>query len=322
MALTITRVAIAIALCATLACEASNDSPMVTLVDEGSYEDVWQRYLSTTRPAMNGGVIAEGDHYFASEDKLRAYFDERMLEDVDKAHASQRASTGYVPKYPFPASRNIRYCVSNDFAPNKATWVARVADAARAWEKVASIRFVYLSAFDSACTAAQAGVDFAVIRTDGSSGYFACSKLRWPELDVCPTSQSFGVLEIDTMMDVTFGGDVPNMTATGVLRHELGHMLGLRHEHPWRAMIDGSCGETPDIAAQDLTGLQLTDVAYDRFSVMHYPFLFFANGVIKFCNGDAQSTYALTKTDGFSIQQLYGMHPGWVDAAVNAVGLL
>lgn len=309
-----TRLMAAIAALLLPACEASETSPMVTLVEAEGYEAAWERYRSAARPAPSGGWIAEGDLHFSSEDDLRTYFDERMLEDVDKAHAIQRDSNGYVPKFAWPAQRNIRYCVSDAFAPNKATWVTRMADAARAWERVANVRFVYSSAFDSACTATQAGVDFAVIRADGGEGYFACSKLLWPEMiGQCPTSGALGVLEIDSNLDVTLGGQLPNLTPTGVLRHELGHILGLRHEHPWRAMVGAPCTETPDFAALDLTGLQLTDVAYDQQSVMHYPFVD--------CGGQSSSSYTLSKTDVFSIHRLYDMPSSWVDS-LNSIALL
>lgn len=307
------------------ACEASKDSPMVALVESDGYEEAWEHYLSFTRPGPDGSVIAEGDLHFDSTDELRAHFDQRMLEDVDKAHAFQQQSTGYIPKYGWPAQRNIRYCVSNAFAPDKTTWVTRMADAARAWEKVTNVRFVYLSAFDSACTAAQGGVDFAVIRGDNKNGYFACNKMLWDELDLaaqCPTAQAKGVLEIDTVLDVTVAGEFPNMTPTGFLRHELGHILGLRHEHPWRALWDISCDEKPVESTLDLAGVQLTDVAYDRYSVMHYPFFYTVGGIMNACGGDPQSSYSLTKVDVASIHRLYGMHPGWVTSAVNAVSLL
>lgn len=311
----IARVSFAIMALLMLACEASKNSPMVSLVEEQGYETAWEQYRRAARPSPRGGLIAEGDLYFASEDDLREYFDERMLEDVDKAHAFLQDSTGYVPKFEWPAQRNIRYCVSNAFS-SKATWVARIADAARSWERIANVRFVYLSAFDGSCTAAQSGVDFAVIRADDGDGYYACNKMLWDEIDVavqCPTAQAKGVLEIDTNLDLTFNGQATSLTATGILRHELGHILGLRHEHPWRGFMTPPCPEMPAIPALDLDGLQLTEVAYDPYSVMHYRFFV--------CAGEMDADYYFTKTDVFSIHRLYDMPTSWVDT-INSVVVL
>ncbi|WP_199233893.1 M57 family metalloprotease, partial [Pedobacter sp. HMWF019] len=76
----------------------------------------------------------------------------------------------------------------------------------------------------------------------------------------------------------------------GVLRHELGHVLGFRHEHIWSAaesckgegIIDGYLG------ARQQT-------AYDCYSAMHYP-----------CGGCGTLEMKLTQSDIAGAQKIYG----------------
>jgi hypothetical protein len=73
----------------------------------------------------------------------------------------------------------------------------------------------------------------------------------------------------------------------GVLRHELGHVLGFRHEH----IRSGAPPACPD---EDLWGtIDLTQ--YDPQSVMHY-----------FCGGAGSPELALTELDRIGSQKLYG----------------
>ncbi|WP_458576345.1 zinc metalloprotease [Aliamphritea spongicola] len=71
----------------------------------------------------------------------------------------------------------------------------------------------------------------------------------------------------------------------GILRHELGHVLGFRHEHT-RAE-SGTCFE-------DSEWTPLT--SYDPFSVMHYPQ----------CNGQGDWSLSITKQDAKGASCLYG----------------
>ena len=76
----------------------------------------------------------------------------------------------------------------------------------------------------------------------------------------------------------------------GILRHELGHTLGWRHEHT--RPESGTCFE-------DNNWRPLTD--YDRFSVMHYPQ----------CNGGADWSLKLTYLDKNGAACVYGAAPGF-----------
>jgi hypothetical protein len=76
----------------------------------------------------------------------------------------------------------------------------------------------------------------------------------------------------------------------GILRHELGHTLGWRHEHT--RPESGTCFEDNDWRP-------LTD--YDRFSVMHYPQ----------CNGGGDWSLKLTHMDKNGAACVYGAAPGF-----------
>jgi len=289
-------------------------------VFEGGYEEAWERYLAAAVPSAGGGLVIEGDLYFASENELRDYFDERMSEESNKAHAFQRISDGYIPAYEFPESVNIRYCVSNDFGTGKSMWADRIREAASAWEDVTNVRFTYLSEFDDACTSTTAEVDFAAVRYDALQGYCGLSKLGWNTCAISSTSRVTGVLVIDT--DLAFGvAAAPNVTTIGALRHELGHMLGLRHEHPWRSVIATPCGsatENPTVPLLDTTGIQLGNEEYDWNSVMHYPYDGTPAGSFN-CGGNRESDLSITVFDQHSIQVLYGMHPAWLAALAPSI---
>ena len=73
----------------------------------------------------------------------------------------------------------------------------------------------------------------------------------------------------------------------GVLRHELGHVLGFRHEH----IRSGAPAVCPDEGTEDLVEL----TAYDPQSVMHY-----------FCGGVGSSELRITEVDREGAQKLYG----------------
>ncbi|MEL6548016.1 MAG: pre-peptidase C-terminal domain-containing protein, partial [Myxococcota bacterium] len=75
------------------------------------------------------------------------------------------------------------------------------------------------------------------------------------------------------------------LTLTGILRHELGHVLGFRHEHTRPEA--GTCFE--DNNWRDLT-------PYDSNSVMHYPQ----------CNGTGDFSLEITGLDAQGVVALYG----------------
>ena len=132
----------------------------------------------------------------------------------------------------------------------------------------------------------------------------AASKLLWDEaiVNLCPDTEGdsyLGVLRID-YDQIPGPGVKSGETPAGVLRHELGHLLGFRHEHAF-APEESRCGiEGPDDAAKDLTGRELTE--FDTSSVMHYHDI---------CNGEQYADFTLSKLDGEGARAVYGMPAAW-----------
>jgi hypothetical protein len=148
----------------------------------------------------------------------------------------------------------------------------RRAVATGAWESAANVNFVHSSSQDGHCTNLNANVVFNVRQI--CSGAFAASAF-FPSY-----SRHNRELRIDC---IAFGNLGP-WTMTGILRHELGHTLGFRHEHTRPEA--GACFEND-------TWRALT--SYDSNSVMHDPH----------CNGTNRGDLVLTSLDQQGAAALY-----------------
>jgi hypothetical protein len=279
------------------ACGEAGETEIVDVETEESVGVPWEEYRAAAKAAGGADYYrVEGDLYFFSEQSLRAHYDELVATHKSKLAIFQRISTGFEPKFPRPRANNITYCVSNAFT-NKSTVVADMASATRAWERVTNVRFRYLSGQDATCDQNNANVEFAVMLNPASGGC-AVSKLHW--LPGCRLSTGASARGVLLMNYTGFPPPAPqaNMTPTGVLRHELGHMLGFRHEHPW-APGAGGCLEQPSSSTSDYTGRRLT--TYDQVSVMHY----------RECAGPVNTDYTISKLDGIGARRIYGMPASW-----------
>jgi serralysin len=133
-------------------------------------------------------------------------------------------------------------------------------------------QFVHNTAADGACTTGTGGVIFNVRQVSGT-GFLA--RAFFP-------SSSRAAREVLIDAAAFSGGRV--FTLAGILRHELGHTLGFRHEHTRPEA--GTCFENNSWRA-------LT--AYDAASVMHYPQ----------CRGTNRGDLVLTALDRAGARSLY-----------------
>jgi hypothetical protein len=157
-------------------------------------------------------------------------------------------------------------------------WYEEVAQnmqlAAVAWEEICGIDFEYRDELDSSTSLRPEGVVFPVRYISAGGAFVAASFF--------PTDPpKRRRLLIDPSYFTT------SFDHVGVLRHELGHILGFRHEH----IRSGAPRVCPD---EDITEtINLTD--YDPKSVMHY-----------FCGGLGSRTLAITDVDRTGAQLVYG----------------
>ena len=231
----------------------------------------WEEFLDLAYKEPGTGVwIADGDTPFENLQQLREFYEQYIAQDG--ALAIYRLS-GQDVKWSAAQQNNITYCVSTNFGSRYNEVVQAMASATGAWEAAANVDFVHLSQYDGSCTAQQQGVLFDV-RPTNTAQYLA--RAFFPN----SSRKNRNILVSYTAFN--YGNDP---SVTGVLRHELGHTLGFRHEHTRPEA--GTCFE--DNAWRALT-------PYDSNSVMHYPQ----------CNGTTGWGLTLTNNDKAGAASVYG----------------
>lgn len=242
-------------------------------------------------PFEGGKYIVNGDTPIANEKQLLEFFEKNVKskplppsEDFNELIVHRVG--GLDAAWSIADKRRLLYCVSNDFAGRHTNMVAAMQTATAAWEAIADVDFIYLETENHLCTASNNEVVFDVRPVNVGGQYLA--RAFFPN-DARPSR--------NVLVDESAFGLDPNgkLTLTGILRHELGHTLGFRHEHT--RPESGKCFE-------DNNWRPLND--YDPFSVMHYPQ----------CNGLGDWSLTLTAKDMNGAACLYGPAPGFtVDPA-------
>jgi hypothetical protein len=238
-------------------------------------EDVptFQQFRAATYQDVGGQYVVNGDETIANSNQLRDYY-ERMVNSRDTDSQSLVVNTvgGADDLWSASQASNLTYCVSDDFGADKADMVAAMEDGAGQWEAASSgVNFTYVSSADADCTVSNSSVVFSVEPIE-TSQYIA--RAFFPS---SPASQQ-NVLVDDSIW--TSG----SWTPSNIIAHELGHVLGFRHEHTRPEA--GTCFE-------DNNWRPLTP--YDSSSIMHYPQ----------CNG-ASDDLSMTATDREGVQSVYG----------------
>jgi hypothetical protein len=144
------------------------------------------------------------------------------------------------------------------------------------WQDTCGVVFRHVADLDNSPGTANPGVLFTVREFDSQGQFIAAAFFPGD-----PQNRRRMLIDRTQYFDDSPGG----FDKVGILRHELGHVLGFRHEH--------IRSEAPAICPDEDPGMDLT--AYDPQSVMHY-----------FCGGVGSRLLAITELDKIGSQRLYG----------------
>lgn len=242
---------------ATTAVLAAGLSPLTTgtasadVAKEGSDVPTFQEFKQDTYRDASGVYVVNGDVPVKSTKLLREYYEHMVATDdeADKS-TSLAVNTIYGSDDLWTASQasNLTYCVSNSFGADKAAVVSATQTGGNLWESASGVDFVYDSSQDASCNTGNANVVFSVEPTS-TTQYIA--RAFFPS---SPKSQRNVLVNAGSLFDSG------SWEASDIMGHELGHVLGFRHEHTRPEA--GTCFE-------DNNWRPLT--AYDSVSIMHYP---------------------------------------------------
>jgi serine protease len=230
-------------------------------------------------PFEGGKYIVNGDTPIANEKQLREFFEKEVKPRQTTAELILAQVSGMDSKWDQQQKRKLSYCVSGTFGSRYNSVVQQMASAAGEWEKVAGVDFIHDSSQDQNCGPANAVVVFDVRPVNVYGEYLA--RAFFPNE---PRAARNVLIDESSFILPTDG----KLQLVGILRHELGHTIGFRHEHT--RPESGTCFE-------DKNWRPLT--SYDAFSVMHYPQ----------CKGMGDWSLNLTTKDKNGAACVYGPTP-------------
>jgi len=259
--------------------------------------DTIRRRLAPKQVEIDGETywVAEGD-LLLDADQLDIYIDQLNRKEQLRRMTGDADALGEVALAParreligiVSGGRLVRwqdglvltYCVlKNTFASQKEYLLARrsVEQATQAWMDACGIEFRHVTEKDASPTTRVDDVVFTVRKIDAFGRFIASAFFPTDPPD-----------RRRVLIDPSFFAKGLSFDRVGVLRHELGHVLGFRHEHI-SADAPAACPDEDLTDVKPLTG-------YDPRSVMHY-----------FCGGVGSRELALTTVDLAGAQRVYGL---------------
>ncbi|MCP3163212.1 ricin-type beta-trefoil lectin domain protein [Myxococcus qinghaiensis] len=286
------------------------DEQAVTRNEASAKTPSWEEFLAGAIPLGSAGAyIANGDEVFESEVELRAFYDRHVQarqlgtgrsDLLVELHGGQRSVWSATQK------RQLTYCVSQvNFGTRYTQVVNDVNTAAQKWEAATGVNFIHLSQFDTDCTedrVTSGDVLFMVRKfyvNECEAPLGLCEIIEDPE-----HKPPYGANPPSILAYAFFPHEAANQRVLGLnseniaagryadikesLIHELGHILGFRHEHIRISQTADLCEES-DTSWEALT-------TYDPDSIMNY------GGS---CGGNRNRTN-LSAKDQQGAQALYG----------------
>ncbi|GAA4812521.1 hypothetical protein GCM10025786_16700 [Nocardioides caeni] len=247
--------------------------------DTAGEAPTFREFEAATYVDVDGAYVVNGDEVVSTRAGLRAFYD-RMVglpfgnHDRDTHDADLVVNTvgGVDDKWSSATAANLTYCVSTRFGSRHAVVAAAMSAGAGLWEAASSrVNFVHVTSQDGSCNVRNNSVVFSV-EPVSTSQYIA--RAFFPST----SKRQRNVLIDDSIWSSG------NWEPGDILGHELGHVLGFRHEHTRPEA--GACFE-------DNNWRPLTP--YDAASIMHYPQ----------CNGSS-SDLEFQASDAAGLRALYG----------------
>jgi hypothetical protein len=259
--------------------------------------ETFKAFVDKNSRVVNGEkiYIVEWDIPIREQD-LRAYYDRTFVET--KKSTVDGLASGADNVWPPSTQDDLSYCISTAFGSNYARMQAEMEVATWAWAREANVMFPYKSSEDANCNDANTAVEIPVVPDNGGG---ACA--FFPDQDGQPFCTSQGralvidIASIDAWPSQEIWGEYyPNVNTVGTLQHELGHVIGMRHEHI-REMDNAVANCVGEV---NFPGNHRALTEYDQNSAMHYPW----------CDGLLTADQHVTPLDGAGANSLYGV-PAW-----------
>jgi hypothetical protein len=273
----VARIAVAATGCMAMA--AALTAPSVQAA-QGTGVPTFQEFKASTYQDLDGQYIVNGDEPVAGSGALKSYY-QSMVGPAQKVIGNKIIANGLVvntvggndDRWSNARVGDLTYCVSNKFGNRKDAVVRAAAQGAALWERASSaIDFVRVPSAEKRCKVQNKAVVFPIQPTKSTQfiarSFFPSSPDKRRNVLANPVSLL----------------TTPDWSPGNILGHEMGHILGFRHEHTRPEA--GVCFE-------DLNWRPLTD--YDSASIMHYPQ----------CNGTSLDL-SFTATDAEGVAELYG----------------
>lgn len=279
-----------------------------------SFQEFEEKYRAPMGGEYAETYIVDGDHFVSSRAELLVYYrsrvgarqeglqSQRSELSIDLRAGRQRDTWSDAQK------QNLTYCVSTRFETEHgreayAQVVAAMKEATTQWSAAANVRFLYAQERDGDCDPlkAEPSAEEVLFSVEPKPDLPADAVAFYPEDDVTYRRIRINWNQLQGSLQESANFHEHPLTLTGTLIHELGHVLGFRHEH-----ISDPSGSNESDGKQKRLGTTLHEdwemlTPHDQCSAMHYRSIF-GPGHPRTCRAD----YALTACDQYGVGLVYG----------------